>query len=128
MNIPDNLLYTEEHEWVRIEAGQATIGVSDYAQSSLGDITFIELPKVGDELTQSDTLATVESVKAASDVYMPLSGKVVKINEQLLESPELINQSPYDDGWFAVVEIKDEQEKKSLLSGADYRTYAEGLV
>jgi len=128
MNIPDNLLYTEEHEWVRIEAGQATIGVSDYAQSSLGDITFVELPKVGDELARSKTLATVESVKAASDIYMPLSGKVIKINEQLLESPELINQSPYDDGWFAVIEIKDEQEKENLLSGVDYKAYAEGLV
>lgn len=127
MNIPENLLYTKEHEWVKIEANQATVGISDYAQSSLGDITFVELPKVGDQLEQSKTLATVESVKAASDVYAPLSGKIVKVNEKLLDSPELINQSPYSDGWFTVMEITDEQEKDKLLSSADYKTYVESL-
>ena len=127
MNIPDNLFYTKEHEWAKIEANQATIGISDYAQSSLGDITFIELPKLGDKIQQAKALATVESVKAASDVYAPLSGKIVKINEKLLESPEIINQSPYEDGWFCVMEIENETEKEKLLSSNDYKSYVEGL-
>lgn len=127
MNIPDSLLYTKEHEWVKIEDAQATIGISDYAQSSLGDITFIELPNLQERIEQAKTVVTVESVKAASDVYAPLSGKIVKINEKLLESPEIINQSPYEDGWFCVIEIENEAEKDKLLSASDYKAYVEGL-
>ncbi|NQT90187.1 MAG: glycine cleavage system protein GcvH [Candidatus Omnitrophica bacterium] len=127
MNIPENLLYTKEHEWARLEGSQATVGITDYAQSSLGDITFIELPKAGDEMEQSKALATVESVKAASDVYAPLSGNIVKVNEDLEASPELINQSPYENGWFAVIEIANEKEKEGLMSASDYKAYVETL-
>ena len=127
MNIPESLLYTKEHEWVKIEGNQVTVGISDYAQSTLGDITFIELPEVGVEVAQSDTLAAVESVKAASDVYAPLSGKVIKVNQLLESSPEIINQSPYEDGWLVVIELKDESEKEKLLDHLSYKTYIEGL-
>ena len=127
MNIPDNLIYTKEHEWAKVKGNTATIGITGYAQSSLGDITFIELPKVGDKVEQGKRLATVESVKAASDVYASFSGKIVKINEKLLDSSEIVNQSPYEDGWFAVIEIENEAEKGNLLSSADYKTYVEGL-
>lgn len=128
MNIPDNLIYTKEHEWLKIEGNSGTAGITDYAQSSLGDITFVELPKVGDRVEQFKQFATVESVKAASDVYAPVSGKVVKVNEELLNSPELINQSPYEKGWFAVIEIENEKEKENLLSASDYKKYLKGLT
>lgn len=127
MNIPDKLFYTKEHEWVRIEGNLATSGITDYAQSSLGDITFVELPRPGDRVAQFKELATVESVKAASDVYAPVSGKVVKVNGELLDSPEFINQSPYERGWLAVIEIEDEKEKANLLSDSDYKRLLEGL-
>ena len=127
MNIPEGLLYTKEHEWAKIEGNQATVGITDYAQSTLGDITFIELPEVGAEVAQSDALAAVESVKAASDVYAPLSGKVIKVNQLLESSPEIINQSPYEDGWLVVIELKDESEKEKLLDHSSYKTYIEGL-
>ncbi len=128
MNIPQDLLYTKEHEWIRIEGDMVTMGITDYAQSSLGDITFVELPKVGDLVEQFKQFATVESVKAASDIYAPLSGKVVKINEVLKNSPEVINQSPYEKGWFAVIEIKDTKEKEKLMPSSDYKKYLEGLA
>ena len=127
MNIPEGLFYTKEHEWAKIEGNQVTVGITDYAQSTLGDITFIELPEGGVEVAQSDTLAAVESVKAASDVYAPLSGKVIKVNQLLESSPEIINQSPYEDGWLVVIELKDESEKEKLLDRLSYKTYIEGL-
>ena len=127
MNIPEGLFYTKEHEWAKIESNQITVGITDYAQGTLGDITFIELPEVGVEVAQSDTLAAVESVKAASDVYVPLSGKIIKVNQLLESSPEIINQSPYGDGWLAVIELKDESGKEKLLDHSSYKTYIEGL-
>lgn len=127
MNIPKDLFYTKDHEWARIEGKTAYIGISDYAQSSLGDITFIELPKIGDELKQSAYCATVESVKAASEVYAPLSGKVSSINTQLAAHPELINQSPYKEGYFFSMEILNEDEKVNLMDAASYERYVEGI-
>ncbi|MFA6216895.1 MAG: glycine cleavage system protein GcvH [Candidatus Omnitrophota bacterium] len=127
MNIPEGLMYTKEHEWAKIDGAQATVGITDYAQHSLGDITFVELPKVGQSVTQTKFLATVESVKAASDVYAPLSGNVIKVNESLKSSPETINQSPYENGWLALIGIKDLKERGSLMSAAAYKTYVEGL-
>ena len=127
MNIPDNLLYTKEHEWVKREDNLAKVGVTDYAQSSLGDITFVELPKAGASLEQFKEFATVESVKAASDVYAPVSGKVIRINEEFNNSPELINQSPYEKGWFAIIELKDEKELEGLLSPKRYEEHLKGL-
>jgi glycine cleavage system H protein len=127
MNVPDNLLYTKDHEWARIEGPNAVIGITDYAQHSLGDITFVELPKIDTKAQQSKFLATVESVKAASDIYAPFSGKVVKVNDSLSTAPELINQSCYDKGWIAVVALGDVKEKANLMSAADYTKYLEGL-
>ena len=127
MNIPDNLLYTKEHEWASVKGKEATIGITDYAQGSLGDITFVDVPKQGAALEQFKQCATVESVKAASDVYAPLSGKVIKVNAELSKHPELVNQSPYEKGYFAVIEIKDEKEKSKLMSAADYKKYVENL-
>ena len=127
MNIPKNLLYTKEHEWARLEGKKAYIGITDYAQGALGDITFAGLPKNGDALKQSQLCATVESVKAASDVYAPLSGKVVSINEKLAAHPELVNKSSYDDGYFFVMDISDESEKAKLMDAASYQKYVEGI-
>jgi len=128
MNIPEGLLYTKEHEWVKIEGALALIGITDYAQNSLGDITFVDLPEEGTEIKQTDTLATVESVKAASDVYMPLSGRVKKLNQDIVDAPEIVNQSPYEKGWFVAIDIADEAEKDSLMTASDYKNYVEGLA
>lgn len=127
MNIPKNLFYTKDHEWARIEGKTAYIGITDYAQSSLGDITFVELPKKDEPLVQSKHCATVESVKAASDVYAPLSGKVLSVNAQLAEHPELVNQSAYEKGYFFSMEISNEAEKLNLMNAASYQSYIEGI-
>jgi len=127
MNVPDGLLYTKEHEWIRIENNSGTIGVTDYAQDALGDVTFVELPKIGDTIKQFKAFASIESVKAVSDVYAPVSGKIIKINEGLLKSPELINQFPYENGWMVVIEIYDEKEKGNLMSASEYKKYLEGI-
>jgi len=127
MSIPENLLYTKDHEWVRIEGKTAYAGITDYAQESLGDITFVELPKEGGVLAQAKHCATVESVKAASEVYAPLSGKVLAVNAELSAHPELINQSPYVKGYFFSMEFSDETEKANLMDAAGYRRYIEGI-
>ena len=127
MHIPDDLLYTKEHEWVSVKGKTATIGITDYAQGSLGDITFVDLPKIGSTLEQFKQYATVESVKAASDVYAPVSGKTLKVNEELASHPELINQSPYEKGFFAVVEMSSEKDLSGLMKAAEYKKYVEGL-
>ncbi|MBM3243256.1 MAG: glycine cleavage system protein GcvH [Candidatus Omnitrophica bacterium] len=127
MLVPDNLLFTKDHEWAKIEKDTATIGITDFAQHSLGDITFIDLPKPKAVLSQSKICATVESVKAASDVYSPLSGEVLKINGELANSPELVNKSPYEAGWFAVIKIADLKEKDALMDTAKYKEYVETL-
>ncbi|HEB74136.1 MAG TPA: glycine cleavage system protein GcvH [Candidatus Desulfofervidus auxilii] len=128
MNVPDGLFYTKDHEWIKIEDGLGTIGITDYAQDALGDITFVELPEIGTEIKQFETFASVESVKAVSDVYAPMSGKVIKINQKLSTSPELINKSPYDEGWLVVIEIYyDESEREKLMRSKDYQKYLEGL-
>lgn len=127
MNIPDNLYYTKEHEWVRIEGDTGTIGISDYAQHALGDVTFVELPKVGAEIKQFQGIATVESVKAASDIFSPVSGKVTEVNLKLEEEPALINQSCYQNAWIAKIKIKDASDKNNLMDAKAYKTYVEGL-
>ena len=118
--IPDNLNYTEEHEWLKVqEDGQARVGITDYAQDSLSDVVFVELPEVGEQFARGDVMAVAESVKAASDIYAPISGKIVSINEKLEESPDLVNESPYDFGWMVLIE--PEGEVKDLLDAASYR-------
>ena len=127
MNIPDNLFYTKEHEWVLIEGNKAKMGISDYAQSHLGDITYIEPPEQGKEAKQFEGLTSIESVKAASDVYAPMSGKVVEVNGGLDSSPELLNKSPYKDGWIAVIQIQDISEKNNLMDSNKYKEYLSSL-
>ena len=118
--VPDNLNYTEEHEWLKVqEDGQVRVGITDHAQDSLSDVVFVELPDVGDQFTKGDVMAVAESVKAASDIYAPVSGKIVSINEKLEESPELVNESPYEFGWMVLIE--PEGEVKGLLDAASYR-------
>jgi len=121
--IPQDLKYTKEHEWVRIEGGEAVFGITDHAQSQLGDITFVELPRAGRDIRQSESFATVESVKAASDVYAPVSGRILKVNESLQDKPEIINQSPYGEGWFCRVSMSDAGEGAGLMDAAAYEAY-----
>jgi glycine cleavage system H protein len=127
MNISKDCLYTKEHEWARVEGKKVFVGITDYAQSLLGDITFAQLPKVGDTLKQSDACATVESVKAASDVYAPFSGKVLCVNADIAAHPELVNKSPYEKGYFFTMEISNPGEKANLMDAAAYQSYVEAL-
>ena len=115
------LLYTEEHEWVKVKDGKARVGVTDYAQKSLHEIVYVELPEEGIEVEQMKPMGTVESIKAVSEVYSPVSGRVIKINERLRDSPELVNKSPYDEGWIAVIEPSNlDEELKRLLTPEQY--------
>lgn len=118
MNVPAQLKYTKEHEWVKVDGNVATIGVTDYAQGELGDIVFVELPHVGDAVTQMGTFGTIEAVKAVSDMYAPVSGKVVEINSALDDDPMAVNRDPYGDGWMVRIELSDPSELDNLL-GAD---------
>src|SRR5713101_6055598 len=125
MKFPKKLRYTREHEWVLIEGSQATVGITDFAQHELGEVVFVELPKVGDSVTKDEPFGVVESVKAASDVYAPLSGEVSEANDDLTSSPELINDDPYGDAWLIRVEMSDPSEVEHLMSAADYKEYVE---
>ena len=125
MEFPEGLLYTKEHEWLKVEDNQATVGITDYAQSELGDVVFVELPAVGEELEQSKRLGVVESVKTVSDLFSPLSGKIIEINTALEAEPELVNSFPFEKGWMIKLEIKDKAEMKNLLSAADYKKFVE---
>ncbi|MCK5381610.1 MAG: glycine cleavage system protein GcvH [Candidatus Latescibacteria bacterium] len=118
--IPKNLKYTEEHEWIRVDGNSATIGISDYAQDALGDITFVELPEVGKQVNKFEDLAVIESVKAASDIYAPLSGEVLEVNSALEEAPETINQDCYGEGWICKLTGIVEAEMEKLLSAEAY--------
>jgi len=115
------LLYTEEHEWIKVEDGKARVGVTDYAQKSLHEIVYVELPEEGMEVKQMKPMGTVESIKAVSEVYSPVSGRVIKINERLRDSPELVNESPYGEGWIAMIEPSNlDEELKRLLTPEQY--------
>ena len=127
MEIIEHYLYTKEHEWVNIEDNIGTVGVTDYAQSALGDITYVELPDKNKEVEQFEPLLSLESVKSASDIFSPVSGKVVEVNEELKEDPGLINRYCYDKGWIAKVEMSDEDEKSNLMTAEEYESYLEGL-
>ena len=118
--IPKDLKYARSHEWVRVEGEKARIGITDFAQGELSDIVFVELPKMGQELVQGKEMGVVESVKSASDMYAPVSGQVLERNEVLAKSPELVNKSPYKDGWFVVVKPKDLKELDKLMDPAGY--------
>jgi len=119
--IPGDLKFKKSHEWVRVEAdGSVTIGISDHAQNLLGDIVFVELPEIGAQMSAEDEVAIVESVKAASDVYSPISGEIIEVNEVLLDNPEIINESPYHEGWFYKLQPNDSEEINELLSPEQY--------
>jgi glycine cleavage system H protein len=123
MEFPEDLKYTKQHEWVLIEAGTATVGITDYAQDQLGDIVFVELPAVGDKVSKEDAFGVVESVKAVSDIYAPLSGKVIEVNDDLPDDPEMLNEDPYGDGWIIRIELTDPAEIEDLLTSVEYEQY-----
>ena len=123
--IPDNLRYMESHEWVKPEGDIATVGITDYAQSEIQDIVFVELPDVGTQLTHKSELGVIESVKAAFDLYSPVSGEVLEVNETLLDAPEQVNESPYNDGWFLKIKMTDPSELDTLLDAEGYQAHIE---
>ena len=122
-NTPEDLSYTKDHEWVRVKGEEATIGITDHAQNQLGDVVYVELPKVGDKFEASEPFGSVESVKAVSEIYMPLSGSVVRVNETLNDSPELVNEDPYGDGWMIAIKIENPSQVDGLLSAIEYEDY-----
>lgn len=125
MELPKDLLYSEEHEWVKKEGNKVRVGITDFAQSELGDVVFVELPEVGDEFEAEEPFGSVESVKTVSELYAPVSGKVVEINEELEDSPEYVNESPYEDAWMIIMEVSNESELDNLLSDEQYQEIIE---
>jgi glycine cleavage system H protein len=122
-NIPDDLHYSKDHEWVRVEGNIAVVGITDYAQDSLGDVVYVELPKVGDEFAANESFGSVESVKAVSEVFSPVSGEIVGINETLADAPEKVNVDPYGEGWMIRVQMSNPGEVDSLLTTAEYEDF-----
>ena len=123
MEFPNNLLYTEEHEWVQVEQDEVLIGITDYAQHELGDVVFVELPEKGSKVEQGGTFGTIEAVKTVSDLYAPVSGEIIEINGDLEDQPEMVNQSPYADGWMIRIKMSDSGELDQLLDAATYRDH-----
>jgi len=123
MEFPEDLKYSKQHEWVLVESGVATVGITDYAQDQLGDIVFVELPAVGDKVSKEDAFGVVESVKAVSDIYAPVSGKVLEVNDDLPENPEMLNEDSYGDGWIIKIEMNDLDELLDLMTAAEYEEY-----
>ncbi|MGA7826035.1 MAG: glycine cleavage system protein GcvH [Geobacteraceae bacterium] len=120
MDFPEELQYSKEHIWVRVEDGKAVVGITDYAQSELGKITSIELPEAGDEIQQEDSFGSIEARKTVADLYAPLSGTVLELNEELLDNPELLNEDPYDSGWIIVISLDDPEELALLFTAEEY--------
>ena len=127
MEVVDHYLYTKEHEWVSIEDNIATIGITDYAQEALGDITFVELPAIGDEVEQFEEFASIESVKAANDIFAPISGKIIEVNTRLESDPGLINKSTFEKGWIAKVQMSDKEEASNLMTAEEYQKFLESI-
>jgi glycine cleavage system H protein len=123
MEFPEDLKYTKEHEWLLVEGTTATVGITDYAQDRLGDVVYVELPAVGDKVSREDAFGVVESVKAVSDIYAPVSGKVLEVNDDLPDNPNMINEDPYGDGWLIKVEMNDAEEVAELMTAAEYQEY-----
>ena len=126
MNIPDDLRYSAEHEWVRVDANLATVGITDFAQDSLGDVVFVQLPDVGTDVIAGASVSEVESTKSVSDIYAPVSGTVAAVNDALTDTPELVNQDPYGAGWMMTITLSDPEQLSSLLDAAAYRALVEG--
>lgn len=127
MKYPENLRYTKDHEWTRVEGNQATVGITDHAQSALGDVVFVELPKVGRVLKEGETFGVVESIKAVSDLYSPCAGKVVEINQALVDNPGLANQDPHQGAWMIKMEVSDPASTQNLMTATAYNQYVETL-
>lgn len=125
MNLPPDLKYSKSHEWVRVEGQLATIGITDYAQEQLGDIVYIDLPDTGRIIHQDETFGSVESVKAVSELFSPVSGEIVEVNDELADAPETVNEDPYTAGWLIIVRMEDTSELKDLLSASEYETFLE---
>ncbi len=121
MNIPSNLKYTKDHEWIRIEGGEAVVGVTDFAQSQLGDIVFIEIETQGETLQKEEVFGTIEAVKTVSDMFMPVSGEVVEVNEKITSTPEVVNKDPYGDGWMIRIKVDNAAELNDLLTPEQYK-------
>jgi len=125
---PNDYYYSQDHEWIKVEDGQiGVVGITDFAQKQLGDVVYVELPEVGTQLEFHQTLGVVESVKAVSDIYSPVSGEVVEVNQALNDNPELINEDPHGQGWIVKIKIKDESELQKLMSATEYEKYIEGI-
>lgn len=124
MNFPAELKYTKDHEWVRVEGGQAIVGITEFAQHELGDIVYVDINTLGSDVNQEEVFGTVEAVKTVSDLFMPVSGKIMEINKKLDTNPELVNSDPYGDGWMVKIELSDASQVEDLLSAEDYK----GLV
>jgi glycine cleavage system H protein len=122
-NVPEDLHYSKDHEWVRVDGNEAIIGITDYAQNSLGDVVYVELPKVNDEFSASEPFGSVESVKAVSEVFAPVTGSIVKINEALADEPETVNSDPYGSGWMIRIRMSKPNEVDSLLTAAEYEDF-----
>ena len=127
MEINEHYLYTKEHEWLDVDGYTGTVGITEYAQSALGDITFVELPEVGKEVEQFEQLTALESVKAANDIFSPISGKIIEVNDELKEDPGIINRDCYEKGWIAKIKISDDEETSNLLTADEYTNYLESL-
>ena len=121
MNIPEELKYTEEHEWIRLEGNIATVGITDFAQSELGDIVYIEVDTLDSEINSNDVFGTVEAVKTVSDLFMPVTGKVIEVNSLLEDAPEVVNDDPYGQGWIIKIEVTDPADVENLMSSDNYR-------
>ena len=122
-NTPEDLSYTKDHEWVRVRADQATIGITDHAQNQLGDVVYVELPKVGEKFEVAEPFGSVESVKAVSEIYMPLTGTVSEVNGKLNDAPEMVNSDPYGEGWMIVIKMDNPAQVDGLLNSAEYEDY-----
>jgi len=125
MNIPENLKYTKDHEWIRIEGDEAYVGITDYAQGELGDIVFLEIETEGEELAKEEVFGTIEAVKTVSDMFMPIGGEVVEVNEKLEDTPEVVNKDPYGDGWLIKIKLSDKSEIEELLEASAYKNLLE---
>ena len=125
MELPEDLKYTREHEWLAIEDKVVTVGITDHAQEQLGEVVFVELPAAGDKVEKSEPFGVVESTKAVSDIYAPVSGEVGEVNDDLPDSPEIVNEDPYGDGWMVKITISDESDLEDLMTADEYREYLE---
>ena len=125
--VPEGLLYTRDHEWIKVEGNVITIGVTDYGQKKLREVVYVELPTIGQRVEEGEAIATLESVKASAEVYTPASGKVIEVNSKLVDSPELVNDDPYGDGWIAKIELEEERKFEDLMEPDEYRKYLEDL-